>query len=67
MDKAICVECGEHEEVYCDAGYRELADGTIEHDSPVCETCVTRERLVNRGSEAWDAYESGRPMSSDDY
>jgi hypothetical protein len=66
-DLAICVECGERRQVWNDSGYRELPDGTIEHDDPVCEMCTIRERARNRASDAWDAYESGRPMSSDDY
>ena len=67
INTATCVECGELREVYYDDGYRELPDGSVEHDNPICETCVHRERRMNAATEAWDAFESGRPMSSDDY
>ncbi len=67
MSIAICSVCEELAEVWCDDGYIENPDGTVEHDNPVCRACCERERRENAKADAWDAYVSGRPMSSDDY
>ncbi len=66
-DIAPCVECGEDKPVWNDDGYTEMPDGSVKHENPVCLDCVNREREWWAQYEAWDAYESGRPMASDDY
>lgn len=53
---AECGECGRNKPVCCDAGYRELLDGTIEHDDCLCvDCCGLHGRMGSVGRVAvWD-------------
>lgn len=38
-DEAECCACGDIRQVCCDHGYRDMPDGTREHDDPYCADC----------------------------
>lgn len=51
---AKCVKCGEDKPVCCDSGFKELEDGTYEHDDPYCAGCCPNNVNGKPRPQIWD-------------